>query len=150
MNLPPAEARSRFAARPRATLGTADERGRPHLVPVVYVLSEADHIYVPIDAKPKLPGDPLRLRRLRNIAANPQVSLLVDEYAEDWDRLWWSRADGTARIADLAQLPDGLLAEFQARYPWYVGHPPAGPVIDVAVHAWSGWAFAGGADVDGT
>jgi PPOX class probable F420-dependent enzyme len=145
MNLTPAEARSRFEDGRRAILGTADETGQPHVVPVVYVVSpsgaDAGHVYIPIDAKPKRSTN---LKRLRNIAANPNVSLLVDEYAEDWTRLWWSRADGAARIAEFAELPDGLLATFQARYPWYVEHPPTGPVIEVVVKAWSGWAFTAG------
>lgn len=138
MNLSAPEARARFEQSPSATLGTADAAGRPHLVPVTYVLADDDHVYIAIDDKPKRSTD---LKRLRNIAVNPQVSLLVNEYAEDWSRLWWARADGTAAVAEFAELPDGLLAAFQARYPWYRTNPPDGPVIDIAVSNWTGWAF---------
>ena len=88
------DARRRFAAARRAHLATADERGRPHLVPMVFVLRE-DTIFSAVDAKPKRTR---ALRRLANIAANPHAAALVDHYAEDWDSLWWVRADGSARV----------------------------------------------------
>jgi PPOX class probable F420-dependent enzyme len=150
MRMSSSAARARFAQSPTATLGTVDAEGRPHLVPVTYVLTADDHVYIAVDAKPKRSA---QLKRLDNIAANPNVSLLADEYADDWERLWWARADGTAAVRAFADLPatpalptlpDGsaLLAAFQSRYPWYVEHPPVGPVIDIAVTRWSGWAFA--------
>ncbi len=53
-----------------------------------------------VDHKPKRTT---ALRRLANIAANPQVSVLVDHYEDDWDRLWWARADGRARVVPAGQ-----------------------------------------------
>ena len=47
---------------------------QPHLVPVVLV-SEGNHIYLPIDGKLKKPG---RLKRMSNIELHPEVALLVD------------------------------------------------------------------------
>ena len=129
-----------------ATLGTVDTEGQPHLVPVTFVVSDDDHVYIAIDGKPKRSTD---LKRLRNIAANPRVSLLVSEYADDWDELWWVRADGTAAIGEFGELPGGLFAAFQRRYPWYLENPPAGPVVDVCVTRWTGWAFAEEAPVLG-
>ncbi len=95
MRLDPEEARARFAAARVLRLATADRDGRPHLVPCTFAVDDAGRVVIGIDGKPK---STLNLRRLRNIGANPQVSLLVDEYAEDWTRLWWTRADGTASI----------------------------------------------------
>jgi hypothetical protein len=34
------------------------------------------------------------LRRLANIADNPRISLLVDEWSEEWSWLRWIRVDG--------------------------------------------------------
>ena len=85
---------ARFAHAPVARLATAALDGRPHLVPVVFALHD-EVIYTAVDAKPKTTH---RLRRLANIERNPQVSLLVDHYAEDWTQLWWVRADGVAAI----------------------------------------------------
>jgi PPOX class probable F420-dependent enzyme len=139
VNIEAHDARARFGQSPSATLGTVDAAGQPHLVPVTFILSDDDHVYIAIDDKPKRSKG---LKRLRNIAANPRVSLLVSKYADDWEQLWWVRADGTAAVAEFSDLPAGLPTAFQERYPWYVANPPAGPVIDVSVAKWSGWAFA--------
>jgi len=140
VKLSAAQARSRFAASPVAVLGTADAVGVTHLVPVTFLLSD-DLVYIAVDDKPKSSRD---LRRLRNIAANPRVSLLAQHYEADWSRLWWARADGVARILpDPAAAPDAVLTGLVERYPWYRQNPPGGPVIEVTVTQWSGWAFSG-------
>ena len=136
-----AAARSRFAAARVARLATADADGRPHIVPVVFALDGATLYTAVDDVKPKATQ---RLKRLRNIAANPAVALLADHYDDDWSALWWVRADGTARIVDPAE-PEAeraraLLAE---RYPQYRAAPPPGPVVAVAVERWTGWAAEG-------
>ncbi len=76
-------------------LATADARGRPHVVPAVFVL-DGGRIYTPIDGKPK--GDPRKLRRILNIAENPNAAFMVDHYEEDWTRLAFILVRGTASI----------------------------------------------------
>lgn len=133
-----AEARERFAVSRVAHLATIDTACRPHLVPVVFAL-DGDTVVLAVDHKPKRTT---RLKRLANIAANPSVCLLADHYDENWDRLWWVRADGEARVLPSAdRCPEaarcvGLLA---AKYPQYAGRPPGGPVVEVSVLRWSGW-----------
>jgi len=80
--------------------------------------------------------------RLRNIAADPRVAVLADHYEDDWDALWWARADGLAAI--LRQPADmvGPLVLLAARYRQYQVNPPAGPVIAIAVERWTGWAVS--------
>jgi PPOX class probable F420-dependent enzyme len=108
-------------------------------VPVVYALT-GDTLVLAVDHKPK---STTRLQRLTNIAAHPQVSLLTHAWHEDWDRLWWARADGTAALrppADAAPDSAALLGHLVARYPrHYAQRPPRGPLITVAVHRWTGW-----------
>jgi len=138
------EARRRFAASPSAVLGTADADGRPHLVPVTFALAASsesgDRVLIAIDDKPKRTTD---LKRLRNIADNPAVCLLADQYDSDWSRLWWARADGVAQVViEAADLPGGLLDELRGRYPHYADNAPGGPFIVVTVQRWSGWSFA--------
>ena len=70
-----------------ARLGTADRAGQPLVVPVCYVF-DGRACFSAIDAKPKR-IQAGRLRRLRNIAENPRVSLVVDRYDEEWTRLCW-------------------------------------------------------------
>ena len=128
----PGEARARFASAPVARLATVTPDGRPHLVPVTFAL-DGDTIYTAIDAKPKR-GTPLR--RLTNIAANPRVTLLVDEYDEDWSRLWWVRADGVASVEAIGPKALVLLRD---RYEQYGAVELTGPVIVVRVDRWLGW-----------
>jgi PPOX class probable F420-dependent enzyme len=136
VKLPEDDARARFAAATVAHLGTADARGRPHVVVVTFAV-EGDTIYTAVDQKPK---SGTNLKRLRNIAQNPWVTVLADQYSDDWDTLWWARADGRAEIlADQPRMaaPLALLAD---RYWQYRQAPPTGPVIAVTVERWSGWA----------
>jgi PPOX class probable F420-dependent enzyme len=136
VRLPEREARARFAAEPVARLGTADAQGRPHVVVVTFAV-QGDTIYTAVDQKPK---SGTNLKRLRNVAENPRVTVLADHYSDDWDKLWWVRADGRAAI--LAQPwqmaePLRLLAD---RYRQYREARPPGPVLAVTVERWSGWA----------
>ncbi|HVX55307.1 TIGR03668 family PPOX class F420-dependent oxidoreductase [Nocardioides sp.] len=126
----PAQARERFAAARVARLATVCADGSPHLVPVVFAVV-GDQIVTAVDHKPKTTT---RLRRLANIAAEPRVALLADEYDEDWSRLWWARADGRARV-----VAEHDLAPLVARYPQYRDRVPSGPVILIDVERWSGW-----------
>ena len=138
MRLAEDEARSRFATVPVARLGTADAQGQPHVVVVTFAV-QGDTIYTAVDQKPK---SGTNLKRLRNVGANPRVTMLADEYSDDWDTLWWVRADGRAVVlAGQRQMaePLRLLAE---RYWQYREAPPTGPVLGVTVERWSGWAAA--------
>ena len=136
MRLTAAEARSRFAGARVARLATVSAAGVPHLVPVTFAVLRERVVFV-VDDKPK---STTRLRRLDNIAARPAVCLLVDVYDDDWTRLWWARADGTATVlAADAEAVDALAA----RVPAYVERRPRGPVVSIAVSAWTGWAAAG-------
>lgn len=126
-----------FSSSQVARLATIGSTG-PHLVPVTFAL-ETDHIYTAIDHKPKVSR---QLQRLANIRRNPRVSLLVDHYDDDWNHLWWVRADGFAVVVeDPAEMAKGadLLA---AKYSQYQQQRPMGPLIDIAVTAWRGWSAA--------
>lgn len=139
MNLDPAESRHRFATERVARLATVDASGAPHLVPVTFAV-DGDSVYIAIDSKPKRSAD---LKRLRNIAENPNVALLADVYDDDWSQLWWARADGTASVITADAGADWLtpLGLLQERYPQYVADVPRGPMIRVSVTRWSGWTF---------
>jgi PPOX class probable F420-dependent enzyme len=126
----------RFTQSPIARLATATPDGTPHLVPVVFAVGEDDVVYTAVDAKPKTTR---RLRRLANIERNPQVSLLVDHYADDWARLWWVRADGLATIHAGGDAMDTGFRLLRAKYPQYQSVSLEGPVIAVTVQRWSSW-----------
>ncbi len=128
--------RQRFALARVARLASVDAAGRPHLVPLCFTL-EDERLYSAVDQKPKRTP---QLRRLRNVAAHPQVSLLADAYDEDWDRLWWVRADGQARVLESGEERERALGLLAAKYPQYRAQPPLGPVLVVEVERWSGWS----------
>lgn len=128
-------ARRRFAAAPVARLGTVTPGGRPHLVPCCFAL-EGDTVYTVVDAKPKTTA---ALRRVRNIAANPAVSLLVDHYENDWTALWWIRLDGTARVADEPSTAATARRLLAGKYPQYRRVEMPGPVIAIGVEGWVAW-----------
>jgi len=80
-----------------ARLGTADENGTPYLVPVCYAFDGSTHFYTPLDEKPKrVPGT--KLRRVRNIEARHEATLLVDQYADDWSQLGYVLIHGHAEL----------------------------------------------------
>lgn len=133
------EARRRFAAARVARLATVSAEGAPHVVPIVFAV-DADVVYSAVDAKPK--ASP-RLQRLRNVEANPRVSLLVDEYDEDWQRLWWVRADGTARIVESGAEREHAVELLSTKYSQYAGMPDAfGAVVVISVDRWRTWSFS--------
>jgi PPOX class probable F420-dependent enzyme len=112
-------------------LATADAAGRPLVVPVCYAF-DGVRCYSAVDAKPKRTRN---LRRLRNIAENPHVSLVVDEWDEDWSRLRWVIVEGRTEVltagAGFTRAIDLLLA----KYPQYRALPlerTEGAVIEIA------------------
>jgi PPOX class probable F420-dependent enzyme len=133
------EVRALFASVRVARLATCDSEGRPHLVPITFGV-DRDVIWTAVDHKPKRTT---RLRRLQNVAANPHVSVLADHYEDDWSRLWWARADGTARVLEPgAPEHSGAVARLAQRYEQYRERPPRGAAIAISVSSWSGWRAA--------
>ena len=134
------EMRSRVAAASVARLATIDADGRPHLVPCVVALRH-DTLYTPVDAKPKRSR---RLRRLQNIERDPRVTVLVDEYQDDWSALWWVRIRGTARIIDADEEWQRAADVLRAKYVQYrsVAATELRPVIAVDAEEWTGWSPA--------
>jgi PPOX class probable F420-dependent enzyme len=101
-----------------ATLGP----GGPHAVPVVFARAGAC-LWSPVDGKPKSGGE---LARLRHVRSDPRVSLLLDDYTEEWSALWWLRVSGEARVV---QAPEGdpevaaAVAALVAKYRQYRSVP---------------------------
>ncbi|PXX13061.1 TIGR03668 family PPOX class F420-dependent oxidoreductase [Mycolicibacterium moriokaense] len=124
-----------FAESPVAMLATVGPDGAPHLVPIVFAV-HGDVVYTAIDAKRK---STRKLRRLANIEANPQVSLLVDHYEDNWSQLWWVRADGIASIHYSGEAMAGGYAWLRQKYVQYQRIALDGPVVTVDVKKWSSW-----------
>ena len=123
---------------PVGHLATADANGRPHVIPVCFAY-DGEHIYSVLDAKPKR-GGLTGLRRVRNILANPQVSLVIDHYDEDWTRLWYLLVRGRAELVEDGPEPPAAIARLREKYPQYREMPLDGnPVIRITLERVTGW-----------
>jgi PPOX class probable F420-dependent enzyme len=107
-----------------ARLATVDsEDCKPYLVPVVFIY-DGNNFYIPIDEKAKR-SKPENLKRVKNIQTNPNVALLIDEYNEDWKKIWFIMIQGNASLINnikskqnrLIQRVHRLLYE---KYPQYL------------------------------
>jgi PPOX class probable F420-dependent enzyme len=127
--------RQRVEAARVGRLATVRPDGRPHVVPCCFVLVDAT-VYSAVDAKPK---STLALQRLRNLAASPAASLVVDHYEEDWTQLWWIRLDGAARVLESGPERAAAIGTLTAKYSQYVDAPPPGAVIALDVETWRAW-----------
>jgi len=120
-------------------LATADAEGRPHVVPICFAF-DGRHLYSAIDRKPKRAA-PRRLRRVRNIEANPQVALVVDDYVEDWRRLRFVLISGTARVIARGREHARAIALLREKYPQYRGmRLEERPVIKISPRHVAAWA----------
>src|SRR5262245_35083209 len=120
-------------------LATADAAGRPLVVPVCFVLDRGS-VYSALDRKPKSVALE-QLRRVKNIRQNPKVSLVIDDYSDDWSRLAYVLIDGTAEVIMPGHREHsaavGLLRE---KYPQYRSMPihesPMIKIIPERVQRW--------------
>lgn len=125
-----------------ARLATVDGRGRPHVVPIVYVY-DGRAVYTPIDRKPKTVG-PEGLRRVRNIRSNPHVQVLVDHYDDDWTSLGYVQLRGTAAILEGGPEYRTAIGLLEAKYPQYRELSLAGrPLIRIFVEHVVTWGEIG-------
>lgn len=126
-----------------AHLATADGKGRPHVIPLCYA-RVSDGIVFVVDDKPKRPGK--LLKRMRNIAENPAVALVVDVYDEDWRRLEYALVHGRAEVVrDPAEHARALEA-LRARYPQYRSmalDAPHNSVVRITPSRVHHWRFSG-------
>jgi PPOX class probable F420-dependent enzyme len=161
-SLTPTE-RAFLAAARTATLATrpADAAdGAARLVPVCFVALDPDpattRVYTPLDDKPKRTADPRALARVRDILADPRVTLLVDRWDEDWSHLGWLRFDGRATLLEPGAPATAIehrraVEALRAKYPQYAGHAlETRPVIAVTIVRVSSWGDLSDPDDRGT
>jgi PPOX class probable F420-dependent enzyme len=136
--------RALLSAARRAVLATIAPDGRPRLVPICHAVDpDRPVVFTPLDRKPKRGTDPMALGRVRDIAADSRVTLLVDRWDEDWSRLAWLRLDGRAAIVDPHDpRHPTIVAALRGRYPQYERQRLEDrPILEVVVEhvvRWSG------------
>jgi len=123
-----------------AHLATADAAGAPHVVPLCYWF-DGERIYFAIDEKPKR-NTGKALKRMRNIAENPRVAVVIDHYEEDWAQLGYVLIRGHARVVDDPEEYILALRHLREKYLQYRGMvltPEKNPIVKIdpdRVHAW--------------
>lgn len=120
---PPTPDELAFVANRRVgRLATAGGDGAPSVVPVCFALivPEGEPVLVSsLDEKPKS-GSIQRLQRVRNIAEQPRVSLVVDDYNDDWERLAFVQLHGVAGVREPGTPGfETAIAALSANYPQY-------------------------------
>jgi PPOX class probable F420-dependent enzyme len=100
-----------------AHLATADAKGQPHVIPICFVF-DGKYFYSPIDEKPKRVA-PRKLKRITNIRENPNVSLVIDRYEEDWRKLAYILVFGKAQIVLRGKKYLKAIRLLRKKYPQY-------------------------------
>ncbi len=139
---------SEFVAASRvARLATASGSGSPHNVPICFWYDGA-HFYFAIDEKPKARRG-MQLKRMRNIAENARVAVLIDHYEEDWKELAYVLVHGIAQIVEDPKEYMLALRNLRDKYVQYRSMPLApdrNPIVRIEpqrAHAW-GTRFGAG------
>ena len=124
-----------------ARLATLDASREPHMVPICFTY-DGSFFYTAIDRKPKRVA-PTQLARLKNIRTTPQVALLIDEYDEDWSRLWYVLVRGEAELVSAAAERKRALAELKAKYPQYASGMLAddAPIVRITPQRITSWGL---------
>jgi PPOX class probable F420-dependent enzyme len=122
-----------------ARLATLDAERRPHAVPICFAF-DGSVFYSAIDRKPKRVA-PGRLARLKNIKETPQVALLVDQYDEDWTRLWYVLVHGEAVLVSASAEHKQAIRRLRAKYQQYdadmlADDAPVLRITPVRITAW--------------
>ena len=131
--------RAKLDAAQVARLGTVDSDQEPHLVPICFAF-DGSVFYTAIDRKPKrVQAD--QLARLKNINTSPQVALLVDEYSDDWTRLWCVLVRGRAELISDSAECERALELLRAKYRQYRSGMLAGdaPVVRITPERINTW-----------
>ena len=126
-----------------AHLATADAGGEPHAVPLCYARL-GDVLYFVADDKPTRRG-PRRLKRLSNIAENPRVALVVDDYDDDWQRLAYLLLHLDAEVVSDDGEYERALAALRQRYPQYRAMPlirASHPMVRMTPRWWHLWRYS--------
>ena len=116
-------------------VATADSRGLPHVVPVCAV----------VDGGRLWFGSGEDARKIRNLRANPRVTVVGDEYSEAWDGLRGVMVAGSPTIHARGPRFRRARKLLYAKYPQYATDAAIeegdSVVVEVAPTAVFAWGF---------
>lgn len=122
-----------------ARLATVDGDGWPLVIPICYVF-DGKTIYSPIDEKPKSVAA-RELKRVRNIETNPHVSLVIDDYSDDWNQLAYVLIRGVAAVMSAGAEHGRAVELLREKYPQYramaIGERPIIKITPAQIKRWA-------------
>lgn len=119
----------------RGVMSTISADGSPHSVPVVFAVV-GNEIISPIDHKPK---SGVVMARVRNLGRDDRVTLLIDHYVDEWERLAWLMVRGTAIVDEDAPMP--MMLALNRRYPQYAPDERHDALIRITPTKLSWWSW---------
>jgi coenzyme F420-0:L-glutamate ligase / coenzyme F420-1:gamma-L-glutamate ligase len=119
-----------------ARVATVSASGTPHVVPVCHVLTGGKLYF----------GSGRRGAKVRNLRANPRVTVTVDLYSDAWDALKGVMVQGTATIVEKGPRFRRLRARLYRKYPQYPADAALGESDSVIVEVTPTHVFAWGLD----
>ena len=117
-------------------LATVSADGQPHLVPVCHVLA-GRRIYIGA-------GDDGT--KVRNVKANPHVTVTVDLYSEHWASLKGVMVQGRARLIERGAAFQRARRALYLKYPQYAREAALSPSDSVVIEVTPTHVFAWGLD----
>jgi PPOX class probable F420-dependent enzyme len=123
-----------------AHLATVSGAGEPHNIPLCFWF-DGSQFYFVIDEKPKRKSG-TEIKRMKNIAENPRIALVIDHYDEDWTRLAYVLIHGNARIVEDAAEYAHAIQHLRHKYAQYRAmlltqeRNPAIRIEPQRVHVW--------------
>lgn len=133
-----------------ARLATADAGGKPQAIPVCFAYSPGS-IFIALDEKPK-GVEAKRLKRVRNILENPNVSLVADRYDENWSLLAFVMVRGKAELLEVTdERHASAVRLLRGKYRQYERmRIEEKPVISISIERASSWGALTDVDEPGS
>ncbi len=126
-----------FVARERVCrIATASAEGQPHLVPVCHVVA-GGKVYI---------GSGDGGAKVRNLRANPRVTVTVDLYSDHWGSLKGVMIQGRAKLIERGPAFQRARKKLYAKYPQYAKEAAIAPSDSVVIEVTPTHVYAWGVD----
>ena len=126
-----------FVARERVCrIATASAEGQPHLVPVCHVVA-GGKVYI---------GSGDDGAKVRNLRANPRVTVTVDLYSDHWGSLKGVMIQGRAKLIERGPAFQRARKKLYAKYPQYAKEAAIAPSDSVVIEVTPTHVYAWGVD----
>lgn len=117
-------------------VATANAEGQPHLVPVCHVLA-GGKLYI-------ASGDDAT--KVRNLEANPKITVTVDLYSDHWDSLKGVMVQGRAKLIERGPAFQRAKRKLYEKYPQYAKEAALSPSDSIVIEITPTHVFSWGLD----